>query len=435
MDIKNLARRYGPGIGLTIAALAYYPRFVKGAGGMMLYPQAAECLLSHQSIPDCAIVFTYPPAFAFLIIPFVSLPMWARDVVWYLVTWAALVGVWRGSEYLTRRLYPGDWTERELFVLRMSTALLSLKFILAVLENQAYDLLVLVLIVAGLCAIAGARAKLGAVGLAVATAIKATPLVFLPWLIVRRHYAAAATFVLVVIALSLLPDLFLAPDKAAHGHLVTWLSNIASPALRNGVGPDSFVFWAGVNLQNHSLRGAIARLIDESAHPELFKTVLFTAWLIFAAVVGVLLLKSPGGAAYTGVDGSILLIAMLMLSPMTSRSHYVQLLLPFMVMTAAAIRDRARRSLAVTVLSVSFILTTASSNDLVGGRITDWSYFYSLMGLGALVLMAGLAVLIVSGAAASDDARSRAPALRAANMPDKRSGRDMVPDNARKATG
>lgn len=397
MDISNLARRYGPWIGVSIAALAYYPRFIKSPDGMMSYPQAAECLLNHQALPDCSLPFTYPPAFAFLMTPFVPLPVWARNLVWYLVTWAAIIVVWRGCEALARKLCPGDWTQRELAILRAVSALLSLKFFLAVLENQAYDLLSFAFIAAGLCAVADGRAKLGAAGLALAAAIKATPLVFLPWLIIKRRFAAAAMFALVLVVVSFLPDLFFAPGNAAHGHLTTWLNGIAATSLRDQASPYNFAFWAGPNLLNHSLRGAIARLIDERAQPELFKIVLYSTWLVFTAIVAALLLKSPQREAYTGIDGSILVIAMLMLSPMTSRSHYVLLLLPFMMLSALAVRDRVARPLTVAALAVSFVLTTVSSGDLVGERVTEWSYFYSMMPIGALVLMAALAAFIVSG--------------------------------------
>lgn len=387
------AGRYGASIGLVIFAVAYFHRFAKDPTGVTLYPDAAQCLLHHELIPQCAQAFTYPPAFAFMMIPFVPLPLWARNLIWYAVTWAALVIVWRGAVMLCLRLCGGGWSERELAILRVTSAILSLKFILAVFENQAYDLLALAFIVGGLCAIAGGRTA-GAASLAVGAAIKATPLIFLPWLIITRRYVAAAVFVIVFAAASLLPDIVLPPANAAHGHLVTWVQGVAGASLRNAVGPDTFAFWSGSNLLNHSLRGAVARLIDERADPALFKAVLYATWLVFAAALGALLLKSPRRDDFTGVDGALLLIGMLMLSPMTSRSHYVALLLPFMVLTAVAVKDRGARAVLVPLLALSFVLTTVSSNDLVGQRVTEWSYFYSLMPLGALVLMAGLGALV-----------------------------------------
>jgi hypothetical protein len=222
---------------------------------------------------------------------------------------------------------------------------------------------------------------------------------------VTRRYTATAVSVLVLAAASLLPDLLFAPENAAHGHLVTWARDIAGASLRNEASPGNAAFWAGSNLLNHSLRGALARMIDERADPGLFKTVLYATWLVFAAALGALLLKSPRRREFTGVDGSLLMIGTLMLSPMTSRSHYVALLLPFMVLTAVAVKDRASRRVLVPVLAASFVLTTLSSNDLVGQRVTEWSYFYSLMPLGTFVLMAGLGALVLAPARGAPQAQ------------------------------
>jgi Glycosyltransferase family 87 len=388
----DFARRYGPWIGLVIAAISYFPRFSKDPTGVTSYPQAAECLLNHQALP---VAFTYPPFFAFVMLPFVPLPIWARDVVWYGVTWGSLIIAWWGSECLVRKLYPGHWTDWDLAALRTTAGVLSLKFILAVFENQAYDLLAFAFIILGLCGFAYGRPKLGGLGLAFAAAIKATPLIFLPWLILRRRYLAALVFVVAVTVFSFLPDLFFAPNSAAHGYLLTWLRNIAGPSLSNAESPNNWPFWAGTYHLNHSLRGAVGRLINDQGDPASFKIVLYSVWAVFAAGLAALLLKSKPTEEYTGIDGSLLLIAMLMLSPMTSRSHYVILLLPFMMLAAVAVKDRAERFV-TAVLILSFVLTTASSNDLVGQRVTDWAYFYSLMPIGTLVLMVGLGAVILS---------------------------------------
>ena len=45
MTRKDALRQYGPWVGLVVAAAAYYPRFAKDAVGMVLYPQAADCVL------------------------------------------------------------------------------------------------------------------------------------------------------------------------------------------------------------------------------------------------------------------------------------------------------------------------------------------------------------------------------------------------------
>jgi hypothetical protein len=76
---------------------------------------------------------------------------------------------------------------------------------------------------------------------------------------------------------------------------------------------------------NHSLRGAVALNVNEVHHRGLFEAALASADGCFMVVVGTLLAVSPRRPQSIAIDGSMLLIAMLMLSPMTSRSHYVEL--------------------------------------------------------------------------------------------------------------
>lgn len=391
--IAEQMRLHAVWIGLIIAAAAYYPRFAS-SGDVELYPLAAQCLLASLPFQTCAMPFTYPPAFAFVMIPFAPLPPGLRTLLWYVVTVGGSVLVYACCERLARRLFPGPWTARQLAWLRAASLVLSLKFILAVLENQAYDTFALAFVAAGLLGLAHRQEHWGGALLGVAAAIKATPLIFLPYLLMKRRFVAAAWFTGALVALSLLPDLLFTPQGTPHGYIVTWLRDVAGVAVRNDASAAPVPFWAGANPFNHSLRGALARLMDEQANPAEFKIALYATWLGFAAILGILLLKSPRRDAFVAVDGALLLIGTLMLSPMTSRSHYVVLIVPYVILVAAYIRDAATRPLGGPMLAASFILLTATSNDLVGDRVGDWAYHYSLMPLGAMVLIIYLAFII-----------------------------------------
>jgi hypothetical protein len=165
-----------------------------------------------------------------------------------------------------------------------SCLLLSLKFILAVYENQAYDLLVLPLTLFGLLRLVERRDVTGAASPAM--------IIFLPYLLLKRRFIGAA--------------------KAA--------------------------FWSGPNPLNHSIHGAIARLVDGTSYEEDFLLVLRTAQIVFVGVLSVLLIVSARLESTIPMDGSLLVIAMLMLSPMTSHSHYVALMLPCTVIVAYWLR-------------------------------------------------------------------------------------------------
>jgi hypothetical protein len=393
----SLVRRRGPWLAvLAVAAAAYYPRFVKDPSAMLLYPQAADCLRGNQAMLTCAPDFTYPPALALLMLPLAPMPLWLRNLVWYLITIAAIVGAFRLCELLARRLYPGPWTQRELLWLRVASVLLTSKFVLAVLENQAHDALPLLLMLGGLIALAASRPLAGGAALGCAAAIKATPLLFLPYLILKGRLWAAGAFALSFLALGFAPDALYTPAGAEHGYFLSWAQQIAAPALRSDV---VGAFWSGFNLLNHSLRGVVARQISDHTDPALFRMVLITVWSVLVLVLGWLLLKSPRRQEMVAVDGALLLIGMLMLSPMTSRSHYIVLMLPYCLLAAAVIRDTRMRRIGLPMLVASFLLTTATSNDLVGSWITELAYRQGHLVIGALLLVVGMAAIIARRAA------------------------------------
>jgi hypothetical protein len=152
----------------------------------------------------------------------------------------------------------------------------------------------------------------------------------------------------------------------------------------------------------------VSVLVDELNNPAAHARFLYAAYAVFIAAVGLLLVRSPRRADFIAVDGSIVLIAMLMLSPMTSRSHYVVLLLPYSVVTAVCLRDQASRWICLPVLFSSFVLATATSNDLVGEAVTDWAYGHGFLALGAMVLLIALGCIRV----APDDGGSSAVRFR-----------------------
>lgn len=399
MTVSRKAQVWGAWIGLFIAFAAYYPRFAKDAVGMVLYPQAGECVLKGMPLHACAEFFSYPPAFAFLMSPFAARPLGLRIGVWYAVSVGATIGCFAISERLVRRLLPGVWCDKDLGWLRVASAILSLKFVLAVFEWQAYDTLAAFIVLLGLWALVGRRGAASGALLALAAAIKATPLVFLPYLVVKRRFLAVAVFVPALAVLSMLPDLYAWSQGMQPHYLQTWLKQIVAPAAVHGSG-EGIPFWTAwmdANTLNHSFRGAVARLVVNTPAAAHAEAILYSVSAVYIAVIGLLLLRTARNKDFVAIDGSLLVISMLMLSPMTSRYHYILLVLPYMTVTGIALRVPALRAAAIVTLAVSFVLGTATSNDVAGKFLTDWSYDHDFLLLSALVLLAFLAYVIVRG--------------------------------------
>ena len=65
--------------------------------------------------------------------------------------------------------------------------------------------------------------------------------------------------------------------------------------------------------------------------------------------------------------------------------HFVTLMLPYAILAAALVKDRATRTTNAVVLLASFMLATATSNDLVGRSFTGWALWNLIIQLGVLV--------------------------------------------------
>ena len=377
---------------MAVAAAAYYPRFIH-PGGMVLYRHAAECVWTQQILQVCDRAFTYPPAFAFVMLPFVAMPIWLAVLVWYGITLACTAWCTVLCKRLALHLIPGPWLETELRWFATISFLLSLKFILAVYEDQAYDLLVLPLTLWGLVALVERRSLSGAASLALAAALKVTPLIFLPYLLFKRRFAAALVFVVVLLAASFAADVFFTPQGGAHGYFVTWLHEVAAPGLFENAAATKYAFWDTANPFNLSLRGMVALDLDQTPYQANFMVILRAVQLVFIAAVGGLFLLALGWEMIA-LEGSLLIIAMLMLSPMSGRGHFVQVMLPYCVMVAAVLKDRRTRWLGILVLVISFILCTGIPRDIVPRGYTEFMRMHSDIAWGTLVLIVYLAAIV-----------------------------------------
>lgn len=394
---KAFFARYGGWIVLAVAVAAYFPRFAKGAVGMTVYPDGAACFLKNQPIISCAELFSYPPALAVFMTPFVPLSMGWRNVIWYAISVAATIGCYVLSERFARRLYPVADNARTLFWLRVFVLLLSIKFAQAVFVYQAFDTLAFFIILLGLYALSQDRDRSGAVLLALATSIKATPLIFLPYLIFRRRFMAAGVFTVALVFFCFLPDLIVMAGGAKPHFFLDWVGVVASPALTPGGSAGGQTFWdmwMGQNLNNQSFRGVVQRLAAGTDWSAGGRWVLLALNLTLIAACTAMMFKSPRRNDHVAIDGAILLIATLALSPITSRYHFVLLILPYTLLVAAAIYDRGLRRVLVPLLVVSFVLLTGTSNDLTGKALAQIAFRYGFLIGGSMVLLGGLGVVL-----------------------------------------
>jgi hypothetical protein len=402
----------------AVGALLYCRHYAQEAPGLSLYVEAARCMLDGAALQGCNPAYTYPPLVALATIPLVPLPILLQNLAWYALTLGSLAGCVLLSARLVRRLAADAWSERQMAWLYGVGILLSLKFIFAAIGNQSYDASVVLLVMGGLAFLAEERPGWTSVwagaSLGLAAALKATPLLFLPYLVVRRRYTAVAAMAVALAVACILPDLVftVGHTSAAGSYFLAWLHEVAEPALSDKMGGNPMTFWWASNPNNYSLRGLVGLGISE-ASPH-FTLVMYSVDAAYAAVVGLVILASRNGRAIAATDGALLLVSMLMLSPMTSQSHYVALVFPLFAVVAVWLKgDPAMRRAAGWVLIAVAILTNATSKDLAGAIVTQWAKEHRLLICAALLLV----VFFVALALRSQSVRAAAGAASCVKRP------------------
>ncbi len=402
-----------PWLAIAVGAVLYCRNFWDEAPGLGLYLEAAQCMLRGEPLQSCNPAFTYPPIFAFVMIPLVPLPLVLQNLIWYLVTLGSIVGCVILSARMTQIIVPDDWSERDLAWLYGLGVLLNLKFIFAALSNQSYDASVVLLVLVGIMALATDRPMWAGASLACAAALKATPLLFLPYLVAKQHYRAAAVMALALAAACVLPDRIfaIAGGPAGGSYLLDWLLQVAQPALIEKLDGNPITFWLASNTDNNSVRGLVGMWFDDF-NPA-FGHVLYAVYAVYCIALALVLRSTGNGARAAAIDGSLLLISMLLLSPMTSQSHHIALVLPVFAIVATWVKGGGSpRRTAGLLLIASFILTNASSKDIVGQTVTLWAKEYRLIVFNALLLAAFFPILAFRRQSIPPLKRRRNPSFR-----------------------
>jgi len=363
-----------------------------------LYVEAARCLIEGKQLQICNPFYTYPPIVALVTIPLVPLPLVLQNLIWYLLTLGGLAGCFVLSARLAQWHTPAHWSTRDLAWLYGVGVLLSLRFVFAAISSQSYDTVVVLLTLAGLVGLANNQTnrshEWAGASLACAAALKATPLLFLPYLVLKRHYRAAAVMAIVLVTISALPDLlFAAVRKSGEGsYLLAWLHQVAQPALTEKLNDAPHSFWLATNPNNNSLRGLVGMFLADGAPA--FKATLYAIYAVYLTIVFLLVRRSGDGRSTLAIDGSLLLISMLMLSPMTSESHYVALILALFTMVAAWLKgDTVLRKIAGCFLVTSFLLINAAARDIVGKTMMTWAKDHRLLVIDVLLFLVPFAYM------------------------------------------
>jgi hypothetical protein len=353
---------------MVFFAAMLWPFMRKGDEGewRRCFLRAAHRLQAREIIhrPDEPNTYAYPPAMAMLAVPLANLPFRWSLTAWYAVNVAAMVAAitcaWRltGGPSIcgARRPWP------QAFWLGL---LLASRFLIAPLENQQFDVVIAACLFGGCLALWRGRDLPAAILLGSAAAMKCTPLLFAPYLVWRGKTRSAIILVFVAVLLNRAPDFFW-PRADGGSYLGDWAGTFLIKVGRAAPG-----VWDSDLILNQSLAGLVNRLVQSGVplagaqipsalaplSPAASNTIRV---LVYALSVALLLLTAwafgrPGKASpvvlgnvgeaawadvQTGLEASALVCLMLLFSPMSSKAHYVVLVLPCLLLSRAVVEDR-----------------------------------------------------------------------------------------------
>ena len=329
--------------------------------------------------------YVYPPFQAMLAAPFSCLSARAARVLWACTNAAAmavlLASAWRLSGGLSF-LGSESFERREYWILALGLAA-ALGFVFDTITNGQTDVIIGALVIGG-CLIATRGHRLvGAALIGLGAAAKCTPLLFAPYLFLKRRWGSAGILLAVAFIANLLPDL-VAPASDGHSHLLDWGRNYLGAVLGKTYVPG---MWAtGVEF-NHSLAGMLNRLVA----PEYLRA----GWAISAITLLAIAVVTIGRARATPVSETerfeigMVLTFMLLLSPVSSKPHFCVLLIPAWALTREVLMRGDRFLGAIVFLSA--LCGLISNKDLVGRAIYDTLKWHGVITLETLLLFAGCA--------------------------------------------
>jgi hypothetical protein len=319
--------------------------------------------------------FKYLPAFAVLAIPLGLMPLAVAKGVWFVGSVALLMALMM----LSVRLLPEQRTSTTLLV--VSAIVVLAKFYARELDMGQVNLPFAVAAVAAFLAMKHRREMLAAMLLVLTIAIKPYGALLLTSLIVRRQKAAtvmAGAGVLLLLALPV-PLYGVAGTIDLHQ---TWWRTVTETTAPNLLNPDNislasmYAKWFGVSTLSAALATASA--------------------LVLLAVAGVVFLKRGSVRSPEGLEGSLLLLLIPLLSP--QGWDYVLLIATPAIIYLANYQDllpaswRAPTVIAALTIGLSLF-------DLMGRAAYTAFMGAAILSVCAIVLAASLAVLRLRTAA------------------------------------
>lgn len=327
--------------------------------------------------------FLYAPIFAIIFAPFAALPLHAAQFVWYLVCAASLIAFILGSHRMLfgRKRQPTA-------ALLVIPLIVCAVFVNNNIEHGQINLPTLALVVWSIVFAEEDRSAISGCALATAILIKPFAVLAALFLLLEERWRPIAFSIVFAIVLLVAPVILLGPRETL-AQTTAYLQVVSSMTGR-------YV----TMVTNQSATSAVARLITlrtgadaPSAQLALYIGTAIELILILAVLVWFLCDADAEPRRSRGPHRfqlAALFCIMPSLVPISWKSYYAALLVPYMLLTMVLWTDRPPTS-ATPTLTLGLVIVSVILNWIPGKRASHFALFFSAHFISSLVLLAAMA--------------------------------------------
>ncbi len=349
-------------------------------GDFAVYYQAGQRAAARLSMypPGDISRFLYAPIFAIGFIPFVQMPLGAAQVVFFAINAAALIALIIGAG---RMLFGARPLPASLIIMPL---LAVARFVNNNVQHGQINLIALALLVWAIVCAREGRSR--ASGLMLAAAILTKPFALLAalYLLLRRRFAALGWTALSGALLLALPMVVFGTDGAL-AQTADYVRAIASMGARYRT-----------MLTNQSATSAAVRILSANGASLMGEQGAFMLGMALELAMVAAVALWIKRAKHDERGDRLALCAMFALmpsfAPVSWKSYYAALLIPYMALVSALWLDRPRDRrppiAAIALGALSVLLNLAG-----GRRFNQLALFYSAHFLSSLSVLAALAIL------------------------------------------
>lgn len=310
-----------------------------------VFQLAAQRLLDLESITRYEnMAYSYPPLFAVLMLPITLLPTWLGSWIFYFMSLAATVISIKLTLSIFKKITASLLlTTTQINFILIASFLLGSRYIFNNLEHLQFDGFVFLFIILTIFYVIEKRWKYAAFFLALSISFKVTPLLLLVYFLFRKNYSLFAWSIIFLLGLNIIPEILFGIFRG-ESYNWEWVKLVVLKMdTQHLTTHEITAIWPPNSIMNQSLKPWIYRLFTENSvsikgsdySPNLFNFSASISSFISLILSGIMLIVSfvvlwrDKLLNHFNLLGeiSLVLCLMLLLSPVSSKPHFVTLII------------------------------------------------------------------------------------------------------------